>query len=218
MTDSTEPTAAAAAEGDDRLTARRGDGEVRLTVTQIRRGLQPASPALAALAEVTGVGVLRRIGADQFAAGPLPLSQLGQDGAEPGSVLTWNGSCWTPTTGREPWPPAPDQPAGPQGPRRVVTIDELALATRPEHCGAVLRLLAGSEATVLLPATLPDGFEVSVLQAGEGQVRFVAAPGASLVHRLGHTRTAGRNARVTLLTTAGADAALAWLLTGDTGP
>lgn len=218
MTDSIEPPAAAAAEGDDRLTARRGDGEVRLTVTQIRRGLQPASPALAALAAVTGVGVLRRIGADQFAAGPLPLSLLGQDGAAPGAVLTWDGSCWTAAAGREPAPPHHGGPAGPQGPRRVIVIHEPALTLGPEHCGAVLRLIAAGEATVLLPATLSDGFEVTVLQQGEGQVRFLAAPGASLAHRLGHTRTAGGNARVTLLATAGGGTAAAWLLSGDTAP
>jgi len=219
MEEGNEPAAAAAAEGGDWLTAHRENREIRLTVTQIRHGLHPWSAALAALAEVAGVGAVRRTGGDQFVAGPLPLSLLAQDGAEPGAVLAWDGTRWAPVA-----PPGSGRadgagPARHASSRRVIACDARTVVVGPGECGAVLMLTAASEVTLLLPSSLPEGSDLTVLQAGEGRCRFIASPGAVLANRLGHARTAGRHARASLLLTAGRDGGAAvWTLSGDTGP
>jgi hypothetical protein len=218
MAEQRDPPAAAAAEGGDALIAVRDGREIRLTVTQIRHGLQPGSPALSALAAVTGVGAVRRIGADQFAAGALPLSLLAQDGAEPGAVLAWDGVQWAPAAGAGS-ALASGERLSPRAPRVVIERDAPVVVVSALYCGAVLRLTHDSEITVLLPAGLPDGCEIEVLQAGEGRARFVAAPGARLASRPGHARTAGQHARArVLLTAAGEGRAAVWTLSGDTAP
>lgn len=217
MTDEREEPPAAI-EGSERLRAIRDGREAELTVAQLRRGLQPASPALAALAAVEGVGALRRIGADQFAAGPLPLSLLARDGAEPGEVLAWNGTVWAPAPARQE-PNGWDERCSPRRSRRVDAGGAGAVVIGQDDCGTVLCISGDREVTVLLPASLPAGSEVTVLQAGAGLIRFVAAPGAALANRLGHARTAGRHARVELILTAGeAGGPPLWTLSGDTGP
>jgi hypothetical protein len=219
MPDRNEPTAATAAEGSDWLTAHRDDREIRLTVAQIRHGLHPWSAALAALSDVAGVGAVRRTGGDQFVAGPLPLSVLGQDGAEPGAVLTWDGTRWAPAVPPDPHGASDAGPPRPVPSRRVIMCAARSIVVGPGECGAVLLLTAADEVTLSLPASLPEGRELEVIQAGEGRCRFVASPGAVLANRLGHARTAGRHARASLLLTAGRDGGAAvWTLSGDTGP
>lgn len=83
------------------------------------------------------------------------------------------------------------------------------------HGGKRLRIGNG-EATaaiiVNLPADAPVGTVFLPRQVGAGPLRFIAAPGSTLYHRLGHNGTAGRDAGAALT----CEAAGVWLLDGDT--
>jgi len=68
--------AAASAVGTEELVANQAGTTRKLTVTQVRAGLQPASAALSALAGMSGTGVVRRTGTDSFSAGPVTLSLI----------------------------------------------------------------------------------------------------------------------------------------------
>lgn len=212
--------AAGAAAGTDELVANQSGTTRKVTVTQLRTGLQPVSTALTALAAVTGTGVMRRTGADQFTAAPLPLGQIEQGGAASGQVLKWNGTAWA---------PAPDATGGggfggdfggATASNYLVSVTEsgaTALTLAAGQSGTTLRMTAGAAVTVTLPATLPVGFNVTVMQAGAGQVQFAAGAGATLVNRSGHARTAGQHAMVSVVVGANPGGAAAlWTLSGDT--
>lgn len=70
---------------------------------------------------------------------------------------------------------------------------------------------------VSLSATARAGTKVKVIQRDPGQVTFTPATGATLRNRLGHTKTAGQYAVVTLEVAAnGSGTAAVWYLSGDT--
>ena len=70
---------------------------------------------------------------------------------------------------------------------------------------------------VSLSATARAGTKVKVIQRDQGQVTFTPATGATLRNRLGHTKTAGQYAVVTLEVAAnGSGTAAVWYLSGDT--
>lgn len=79
--------------------------------------------------------------------------------------------------------------------------------------GKTLTLDNGSAITVDIPAALPLGFNVRVVQIGAGQVTFVPAAGVTLNNRQSHTKTAGQYAVVSLVK----HAAELFVLSGDSG-
>lgn len=212
--------AAGAAAGTDELVANQAGTTRKLTVTQIRNGLQPSSGALTALAGVTGTGVLRRTGADSFTAGPLPLGQIEQGGAAAGQVLKWNGTAWAPAADATGGGGFTGDFGGGTATNYLVSVTDsgaTALTLAAGQSGTTLRMTAAATVTVTLPATLPVGFNVTFMQAGAGQIQFVAGSGATLVNRSGHTRTAGQHATVSVLVGANAGGSAAvWTLSGDT--
>lgn len=212
--------AAGAAAGTDELVANQAGTTRKLTVTQLRNGLQPASTALTALAGVTGTGVMRRTGADAFTAGPLPLGQLEQAGATSGQVIKWNGSAWAPAAEASATGGFTGDFGGATAANYLVSIStSTATAVTPvlAQSGMTMRMTAAGTVTVTLPAALPVGFNITFMQAGTGQIVFAAGAGASLVNRSGHTRTAGQHATVSLVVGANAGGTAAvWTLSGDT--
>lgn len=212
--------AAGAAAGTDELVANQSGTTRKVTVTQLRNGLQPASSALTALAGVTGTGVMRRTGADSFTAGPLPLGQLEQGGASNGQVLKWNGSAWAPAADATGGGGFSGDFAGGTASNYLVSIMDsgaTAVTLASGQSGTTMRMTAASAVTVTLPATLPAGFNVTFMQAGAGQIQFVTAAGATLVNRSGHNRTAGQHAMVSVVVGAnGGGNAAVWTLSGDT--
>lgn len=212
--------AAAAAAGTDELVANQSGTTRKLTVTQVRNGLQPASGALTALAGVTGTGVMRRTGADAFAAGPLPLGQIEQGGAALGQVLKWNGSAWAPAVDATGGASFTGDFGGGTASNYLVAITDVAstaVTLAAGQSGMTMRTTAAATVTVTLPASLPIGFNVTFMQAGTGQIQFSAGVGATLVNRSGHTRTAGQHATVSVVVGANAGgSAAAWTLSGDT--
>jgi hypothetical protein len=212
--------AAGAAAGTDELVANQSGTTRKVTVTQLRNGLQPASTALTALAGVTGTGVMRRTGADSFTAGPLPLGQLEQGGAASGQVLKWNGTAWAPAADATGGGGFTGDFGGGTAANYLVSISEsaaTAMTPAAGQSGTTMRLTAATAVTVTLPATLPVGFNVTFMQAGNGQVQFSAGAGATLVNRSGHNRTAGQHAMVSVVVGANAGGSAAvWTLSGDT--
>lgn len=212
--------AAGAAAGSDELVANQAGVTRKVTVTQLRNGLQPASGALTALAGVTGTGVLRRTGADSFAAGPLPLGQIEQSGAASGQVLKWNGTAWAPAADIAGTGGFTGDFAGGTASNYLVSVSTstaTAVTLALGQSGMTMRMTAAGAVTVTLPAALPIGFNVTFMQAGAGQILFSPAAGASLVNRSGHTRTAGQHAMASVVVGAntGGSAAV-WTLSGDT--
>jgi hypothetical protein len=212
--------AAGAAAGTDELVANQAGATRKVTVTQLRNGLQPSSGALTALAAVTGTGVVRRTGADAFTAGPLPLGQIEQGGATSGQVLKWNGTAWAPAADATGGGGFTGDFGGNQASNYLVSVTEssaTAMTIAAGQSGTTMRLTATGTVTVTLPAALPAGFNVTFMQAGSGQVQFVTGAGATLVNRSGHARTAGQHAMVSVIVGVNVGGAAAvWTLSGDT--
>lgn len=211
--------AAGAAAGTDELVANQAGTTRKVTVTQLRNGLQPASSALTALAAVTGTGVVRRSGADSFVAGPLPLGQIEQGGAANGQVLKWNGTAWAPAADAAGGGGFSGDFGGGTASNYLVPVADsaaTAITIAAGQSGAAIRTTAASAVTVTLPASLPAGFNATLIQAGTGQVQFVAGAGATLVNRSGHSRTAGQHATVSVIVGANPGGAAVWTLSGDT--
>ena len=79
--------------------------------------------------------------------------------------------------------------------------------------GKVVTLNNGSAITVTIPTSLGDGFNCLLVQKGDGQVTIAAAANVSLFNRSSESKTAGKNAIVTIVNI-GSDA---YILAGDTG-
>lgn len=99
----------------------------------------------------------------------------------------------------------------------VVTDTTTGLTLTNAHNGRILVLNNAAAITLTLPATLPVGFNVVVIQAGAGQVTFTPSGSATLRNRQSHTKAAGQYARTTLeiITNVGGSAA-EYILAGDT--
>lgn len=84
--------------------------------------------------------------------------------------------------------------------------------------GRVIDHANSSAITVTLPNNLPQGFCLTYLQAGAGQITFSPASGASLRNYSTHTKTAGQWAAVTLWVRANPGGSSAeYVLAGATG-
>lgn len=78
---------------------------------------------------------------------------------------------------------------------------------------------SGSAVAVTLSAAAAAGTQLTVTQAGAGQVTFAAGSGGTLRNRESHTKTAGQWAVVRLYVRAnGGGSAAEWVLSGDTAP
>jgi hypothetical protein len=83
--------------------------------------------------------------------------------------------------------------------------------------GATVEIDQAASAQITLPNNLPVGFHCRVLQAGAGQVQFVADTGATLRNRQSHTKTAGQYAVTNLYVSKNTTLTSAeWVLSGDT--
>jgi hypothetical protein len=81
--------------------------------------------------------------------------------------------------------------------------------------GCIKNCTAASPVTVTLPGTLPKTFYCTIVQAGAGQISFVASGSASVHNRQGLTHSAGQYATcaLTVMSTTGSNAA--FVLAGD---
>jgi hypothetical protein len=107
-----------------------------------------------------------------------------------------------------------------RGAKRNVLVQEITgpgpyTLTDALHGGKRLRIGNGEAAAAIvvnLPIDQPIGTVFLARQIGAGPLKFIAAPGSTLYHRLGHNGTAGRDAAVALTY----EGIGLWLLDGDT--
>jgi len=82
--------------------------------------------------------------------------------------------------------------------------------------GMIKELNDGTGVTAVLPATLPKGFMVTVMQAGAGAISFIPESGATVLNRQGHASSAGQYAMCTLYVRSNSGSDAVWVLGGDT--
>lgn len=98
----------------------------------------------------------------------------------------------------------------------VVTV-ALGYTLQAADNGKLLRFTDITPVLVVLPNSLPSGYNVGVLQDAAGQLTFSSEGGATLQNRLGNTKTAGLRATVALMVVSNlASNNAVWNLSGDT--
>jgi hypothetical protein len=75
---------------------------------------------------------------------------------------------------------------------------------------------SASLVSLILPDTLPDGWDCSVVQMGAGAVQITASGGGTLLSRAGHSRTGGQYAEIYLFVLDNTGNAARFMLSGDT--
>lgn len=64
--------------------------------------------------------------------------------------------------------------------------------------GKILDFTAATNITLTVPNTLPQGFQVSITQAGTGRIIFSGSGGMTINNRWGGTQTSGQWAKAGL--------------------
>jgi len=139
-----------------------------------------------------------------------------------GDIVTYNGSLWycilyiNGTVGYFPdayqdiiWQliaakgdTGSQGPAGPTGPEPSLTIADnanTAITLADTDNNKVVRCTAATAVTVTVPSTLAAGFSCMVIQAGTGQVTFVAGSSATLNSFGNLLKTAGQHAPASIM-------------------
>lgn len=98
----------------------------------------------------------------------------------------------------------------------IVTYANASYTFANSDSGKIYEFSNTGTTTVTLPNTAPQGFNVTVVQVGSGNVTFSNAAGTTLVKRSSGSNTGGQYAMATLYVRSNAGAAAAWLLGGDT--
>jgi hypothetical protein len=78
----------------------------------------------------------------------------------------------------------------------------------PEDNGRVLDVTSATAMTITVPSTLPVGFQVSITQAGAGQVTITGGSGMTVSNRYSATKTSGQWAKAGLEVRASGSAVL----------
>lgn len=150
------------------------------TATQIT-ALEAATQAISNLAIGTDVQAFSQI-LDDIAA---------ITGQSTSDVISWDGANWIAT-------------ASSGGGSELRTSALAAIALTDDNNGKTLYTTSGSDVTITVPSTLPDGFTLTVIQGGDGRVTFVAGAGATLDGYLATLSSGGRYSRASIVWTAAA--------------
>ncbi len=102
-----------------------------------------------------------------------------------GQVLTWDATLST-------WKPAVF------GVFPVVTVAGASYTLSAADHGKILDFTSNSAISLTVPSTLAAGFQVSITQAGTGQITIAGSGGMSVNNRWGGTTTSGRWAKAGL--------------------
>lgn len=100
----------------------------------------------------------------------------------------------------------------------IATVTASTFAPTKELNGAARVLTDGTGVAVSLPANLPEGYSICLIQGGAGQITFSAGSGATVNQADGYTKSRTQYAAVTALVMSNpTGAAGVWLLLGDMG-
>ena len=77
----------------------------------------------------------------------------------------------------------------------IVNVSNTTYTLSASDNGRILDFTSNSNITLTVPNTLPVGFQVSITQAGTGQVVFVASGGMTINNRWGAKATSGQWAK-----------------------
>lgn len=102
-----------------------------------------------------------------------------------GQVLTWDATLNT-------WKPSAF------GVFPVLTVTSTSYTLSANDHGKILDFTSNSAITITVPNTLSTGFQVSITQAGTGQISFSGSGGMAVNNRWGGTTTSGRWAKAGL--------------------
>jgi hypothetical protein len=81
---------------------------------------------------------------------------------------------------------------------KVTSIAATNYTLSSSDYGKVLDFTASSNITLTVPNTLPQGFQVSITQAGTGRIIFAGSGGMTINNRWGGTQTSGQWAKAGL--------------------
>lgn len=100
---------------------------------------------------------------------------------------------------------------------RIKTISSIFHKISPADSGVIFKHEQNLDSIVSLPNDVPQGFEIELIQNGDGRVQFQPEDGAAMFHVNNHTRTGGKRSYVKLIVIANNTGASAeYILTGST--
>ena len=105
-----------------------------------------------------------------------------------------------------------------QLPRSVSLLTSAATSETLELSdnGCILEMTAGTAIAMTLPNNLPIGFNIIVVQKGDGQITFTPASGAVLRHPDGHAKSAKKYSSCTLYVSTNTGTNAEYILAGNT--
>jgi len=102
---------------------------------------------------------------------------------------------------------------------KIITISSIFHKISESDSGMLFEHDQNLDSIISLPNNAPRGFEIELIQNGDGRIQFQPEAGASMFHVDNHTRTSGKRAYVKLIVirnTTGISAE--YILTGNTMP
>lgn len=100
---------------------------------------------------------------------------------------------------------------------RVETIRSIFHKISTHDSGKIFEHEQNTDSIINLPNNAPRGFEIELIQNGDGRVEFQVEDGASMFHMDNHVRTSGKRAYVKLIVIRNNSGASAeYILTGNT--
>lgn len=181
----------------------------------ITGGLASHSHVLADITDAGGLAARSTINDDDWSGADLSVSNggTGLSAVAAECLLVGNGSGALQVTGVK--VDGDNCLYGFKGKINLQTSTAYTLAASDGGC--VVECNNSSAITLTLPNSLPKGFTCTVVQKGTGKITCAAASGATLHHRQGHVKTAGRYAACSLYVTENSGGSSAvYVLAGDT--
>ncbi|HLO55374.1 MAG TPA: hypothetical protein VK169_13850 [Saprospiraceae bacterium] len=153
--------------------------------TTFNNKISSVSATTSSAVTTTGTSVNINNTAAHWNANQLSGKNVASTDPTEGQVLTWDATLNT-------WKPAAF------GVFPVVTVTSTSYTLSANDHGKILDFTSNSAITITVPNTLSTGFQVSITQAGTGQISFSGSGGMAVNNRWGGTTTSGRWAKAGL--------------------
>jgi len=153
--------------------------------TTFNNKISSVSATTSSAVTTTGTSVNINNTAAHWNANQLPGKNVASTDPTEGQVLTWDATLNT-------WKPSAF------GVFPVLTVTSTSYTLSANDHGKILDFTSNSAITITVPNTLSTGFQVSITQAGTGQISFSGSGGMAVNNRWGGTTTSGRWAKAGL--------------------